>query len=104
MKTNFPRMTGPTLKVLAELLEHSLDDISGADIARTSGLASGTLYPILLRLESAKWVVSRWEEVDPSEMKRPRRRLYKLTGLGERSAKAAFREIAPGWGMVAWSS
>jgi PadR family transcriptional regulator PadR len=97
-------MTGPTLKVLAELLRQPMKDVSGADVARSTGLASGTLYPILIRLESAKWVTSCWEEVEPSEVKRPRRRLYRLTGEGQRNARAAFVEIAPTWGGLAWNS
>ena len=40
--------------------------LSGAEVHQQSGIASGTLYPILLRLESAGWFVSRWESVDPS--------------------------------------
>jgi PadR family transcriptional regulator, regulatory protein PadR len=96
-------MTGPTLKVLGEFLRAPMKDVSGADVARSTGLASGTLYPILMRLESAKWVTSRWEEVEPSDVKRPRRRLYRLTGLGERNAQAAFFEIAPRWGSPAWN-
>lgn len=101
---NSPRMTGPTLKVLREFLSSPDNPLSGADIARTSGLASGTLYPILLRLETAKWLTSRWEDVEPSEAKRPRRRLYQLTGLGMRSATSAFMDIAPDWGSLVWQS
>jgi len=36
------------------------DELSGSDVQKRSSLASGTLYPILLRLESAGWFVSRW--------------------------------------------
>ena len=41
-------------------------------------MGSGTLYPLLARLEAAGWFTSEWEDVDPSEVGRPRRRLYKL--------------------------
>jgi DNA-binding PadR family transcriptional regulator len=88
-------MTGPTLKVLGELLSRPHNRISGAEISRSTGLASGTLYPILFRLEEAGWLQSEWEEVTPSEVKRPRRRLYRLTGLGEASTRASFVEILP---------
>src|SRR5260370_9322866 len=104
MKTESPRITGPTLKVLAEFMRNCNQEIAGAEIARATGLASGTLYPILLRVEAAKWLSSHWEEVDPSEVKRPRRRIYSITGLGQRSARAAFHEIAPEWGALAWNS
>jgi PadR family transcriptional regulator, regulatory protein PadR len=99
-----PRMTGPVLKVLAELLRYPTKEVSGADVAKATNLASGTLYPILMRLESAQWVTSWWENIEPSEVKRPRRRLYRLTGGGERKARARFAEIAPAWGVPAWNS
>lgn len=47
--------------------------------------AHGTLYKALDRLEKAGLVQSRWEDPDAAASEgRPRRRLYQLTGLGER--------------------
>lgn len=89
-----PRITTQTLKVLAALMSDRQQEISGAEIARSTKLASGTLYPILLRLEEAGWLKSRWEVEDPHELGRPRRRLYEVTGLGTNKARSAFREIA----------
>jgi PadR family transcriptional regulator, regulatory protein PadR len=96
------RITGPVLKVLGELLSNPLEEISGAQIAVKTKLASGTLYPILTRLERAKWVVSEWENVNPSEIGRPRRRLYRLTGFGAQKAKSEFRSISISGGVLAW--
>ena len=76
------RMSLQTLKVLEACLADPTDELSGADIHRRSGIASGTLYPILLRLEAAGWFVSRWEAIDPASAGRPRRRLYRLTRSG----------------------
>jgi len=103
MQDDDPRITGPTLKVLSTLLASPRDELSGADIGRTARLPSGTLYPILLRLESAGWLESRWETDDPTALGRPRRRLYRVTGIGARKAKAAFKELAPGFGRIAWA-
>jgi PadR family transcriptional regulator PadR len=75
-------MSLQTLRVLEAFLENPSDEWSGADVQKRSGLASGTLYPILLRLESAGWFVSRWESIDPVTAGRPRRRLYRLTPNG----------------------
>jgi len=50
----------------------------------STGLSSGTLYPILMRLDEAGWLESRWEKVDPARVGRPRRRLYRITALGRR--------------------
>ena len=49
--------------------------------------AHGTLYKALGRMEAAGLLESRWEEPDLALVEgRPRRRLYRLTGAGERAA------------------
>jgi DNA-binding PadR family transcriptional regulator len=98
-----PRITGPTLKVLAALLASPRDELSGADVARATRLASGTLYPILLRLEGARWLESRWETADPKLLGRPRRRFYRVTGIGAKMARAAFEELEPTFGRLSWA-
>lgn len=74
-------------------MSRTKDEISGAEIGRLTKLQSGTLYPILLRLEEVGWVESRWETEDPRELGRPRRRFYQITGLGMKKAKAELKEI-----------
>ncbi len=81
-----PRMSLQSLKVLRAFIADPMRQLSGADIAKMTRLASGTLYPILFRLETAGWLKSAWEKVDPSEVGRPRRRLYTLTGVGQTNA------------------
>lgn len=54
----------------------------GFDIMDASGLADGTVYPALRRLEAAGYLSSEWEE-EASAEKRPRRRYYALTQEGE---------------------
>jgi PadR family transcriptional regulator PadR len=71
------RLSQQSLTVLRLLLDRPLEESSGAEIARATGLGSGTLYPILARLEGAAWLTSRWENVKPRGGT-PRRRLYKL--------------------------
>ena len=90
------RMSFQTMKVLESFLESPADVLSGADVHRRSGLASGTLYPILLRLEAAGWFVSQWESVDPVAAGRPRRRLYRLTPSGLARASEVFASFARG--------
>lgn len=99
-----PRLTAQTLKVLAILMSRTQDEISGAEIARSTKLSSGTLYPILLRLEQAGWVESRWEDGDPRELGRPRRRFYQATGVGMKEARSAFREVVLSLKEFAWLS
>lgn len=90
------RMSLQTLKVLEAFLECPTDALSGSDVHQRCGLASGTLYPILLRLEGAGWFVSRWESIDPSSAGRPRRRLYRLTPTGLRRAGEVFASFNRG--------
>jgi PadR family transcriptional regulator, regulatory protein PadR len=90
------RLSLQTLRVLEAFLENPADSLSGSDVQKRGGLASGTLYPILLRLESAGWFVSRWETVDPSAVGRPRRRLYRLTPGGLSRASAVFASLGRG--------
>jgi DNA-binding PadR family transcriptional regulator len=90
------RMSLQTLRVLEAFLENPTEELSGADVQKRGHLASGTLYPILLRLESAGWFVSRWERVDPVHVGRPRRRLYRLTSSGLRRASEVFATFSRG--------
>jgi PadR family transcriptional regulator PadR len=71
---------------------------------KATKLQSGTLYPILIRLEDAGWLESRWEETSASELGRPRRRLYLLTGLGTRAATDELRKMAATIGGLAWGT
>jgi PadR family transcriptional regulator PadR len=75
---------------LEAFLENPSEELSGADVLQRCQLASGTLYPILFRLESAGWFVSRWESIDPASAGRPRRRFYRLTPTGLKRASEVF--------------
>jgi PadR family transcriptional regulator PadR len=86
-----PRMTTPVLKVVAALLEDAADERYGLQLMQDTRLPSGTLYPILVRLERAGWVTSRWEQADPVAEGRPNRRYYRLTTEGTVQAR---REVA----------
>lgn len=103
MVTSELRITAQVLKVLGALMS-ATDQISGAEIARSTELASGTLYPILIRLEHARWIESRWEDGDPHVLGRPRRRLYRVTALGARNARATFKEIKTAIGRPLWGT
>lgn len=64
------------------LLAKTIGD--GSDAKRLT--AYGTLYKALDRLERAGYLESRWEAPDyAAEAARPRRRFYRITGIGERA-------------------
>lgn len=84
-----PRMTLPTQLVLRALLDEPTQAKYGLEIGRAADLPSGTIHPILARLEGLGWVESHWEDSDPHEQGRPRRRYYRLTTDGAESARIA---------------
>jgi PadR family transcriptional regulator, regulatory protein PadR len=98
------RLSQAGLKVLKVFVERPTDELSGADIAKCTGTASGTLYPMLARWEGVGWLSSRWEEIDPSEAARPKRRLYRLTGYGQRQAQEALLGLQLETGAPAWAT
>jgi PadR family transcriptional regulator, regulatory protein PadR len=88
---NSPRrrraISGPTAAVLRALAEGAS---YGFDVMDATGLASGTVYPILSRSERDGWVETRWE--DPEEHRRegrPARKYYRLTPDGRAALGAA---------------
>jgi PadR family transcriptional regulator PadR len=84
-----PRMTLPTQLVLQTFLEDPKQELYGLEIGTAAGLPSGTVHPILARLEGLGWVESRWEGIEPRLQGRPSRRYYKLTASGEQDARDA---------------
>lgn len=82
-----------TLAVLAALTGQPSSWRHGYDLARETGLKSGTLYPILIRLADRGVVEATWEAEQPAG--RPRRHLYRLTSDGLATATAAVAAAAP---------
>ncbi|MCA1586022.1 MAG: PadR family transcriptional regulator [Acidobacteria bacterium] len=81
------RLTYPTALVLQALL-HGRHH--GFDIMDATGLASGTVYPILRRLDAEGLVRSKWEPHGTARLEqRPPRRYYELTGGGAALAREA---------------
>ncbi|MFC5583180.1 PadR family transcriptional regulator [Rhodanobacter terrae] len=90
-----------TRKLLAALLSQRAQWLHGYDLSEQTGLPSGTLYPILMRLSDRGLVESRWE---PSPHQgRPPRKLYRLNAEGAayaiahaRPESAKWRPLSPG--------
>jgi PadR family transcriptional regulator PadR len=81
-----------TLSVLTALCEESSEWRHGYALARQTGLKSGTLYPILIRLADRGLVEACWQ--DEPQPGRPRRHLYRLTAAGLASATGALASAA----------
>lgn len=92
--TRVPRMTLQTQLVLRAMLAKPTVERYGLQLCAETGLPSGTIYPIVARLEQLGWVESSWEE--PSEHiaeGRPRRRYYRLTEEGAEQARDALARV-----------
>ena len=97
-----PRMTIPTQLVLRALLADPSKEQYGVEIGAAAGLPSGTVHPILARLEGVGWLTSRWEEIDPRAEGRPARRYYRLTSDGMELARSALARAYSGTVRPAW--
>ena len=93
-------MSLQTQAVLAALLKDTTSPHYGLELAKAAGLPSGTIYPMLARLEHEGWVESERENIDASAAGRRPRRYYRLTGLGIRVAEteitSTVRLLRPG--------
>lgn len=86
------RMTLQTQLVLRTLLESPAQARYGLELSQAAGLPTGTIHPILARLENAGWLESFWEdrgEIERTDPPRPRRRYYRFTPGGAESARLA---------------
>src|SRR5436305_4318798 len=88
-----PRMTLPTQLVLRAMLAEPTREMYGLQICAAAELPSGTIHPILARLEGVGWLESRWEDIDPIKEGRPRRRYYRLTDQGAERARTALSRV-----------
>jgi len=93
------RLTFQTLQVLRALLNDPAGEHYGLEISKEAGLPTGSIYPILTRMEVSGLVTSAWEDIDETVAKRRRRRYYRLTSDGLEFARdevgKAARSLAP---------
>ena len=72
--------------VLAVLLEAGGEWSHGYELTRAADVKSGTLYPLLIRLEGQGYLEAEWQP--PSQGGRPPRHAYRLTASGVQLARA----------------
>jgi DNA-binding PadR family transcriptional regulator len=85
-------MSPETLLVLEKFVARPTDWRYGYDLSRETGLKSGTLYPILMRLEKCTWLEASWVT---TEVGAPPRHTYRLTPNGLELARAQLAEACP---------
>ena len=79
-------VSAQTRRVLAVLAAQPQTWRYGYDLSKETGLASGTLYPLLIRLSDQGLLESEWRASDRPG--RPQRHAYRLTASGRALAAA----------------
>jgi DNA-binding PadR family transcriptional regulator len=87
------------LRLFEALVTSGAEWRHGYDISRETGLKSGTLYPLLMRLEAQQLLETRWGE----SLRRglPPRHLYRLTDIGVAEATKLLSEVSRASNSVA---
>ena len=83
-------LSSPARALLAALLDARGRWSYGYELASLTGIKSGTLYPLLIRLEAQGYLQAEWQQ--PVASGRPPRHAYRLTAAGQQIARA---EAAP---------
>jgi DNA-binding PadR family transcriptional regulator len=78
-------LSGHARRVLAWLAEGADGWCHGYELCRRAGIRSGTLYPLLIRLEAQGHLEAEWQA--PAEPGRPPRHAYRLTETGRALAR-----------------
>ncbi len=95
------RLSGKPLEILLFLSCHQQDRLAGYALSKKLGISSGTLYPLLIKLEQAGLLDSQWEGGTPQDLGRPRRRYYKINGKGVSALNEKMQSIHPQFEPVA---
>lgn len=92
-------LTLKTARVIRVFLDDPARPRYGLELMKATNMASGTLYPILARLEGAGWLAAEKEGVDPHVAGRPARMHYTITADAEPVARARLAAITAelGW-------
>jgi PadR family transcriptional regulator, regulatory protein PadR len=88
------KLTGSLERVLRVLVADPTALHYGYDLMKAARLPSGTLYPMLARLQQDGLVDSQWEEQRPDAGGRPPRKYYRLTAEGARVARLELAHAA----------
>jgi PadR family transcriptional regulator, regulatory protein PadR len=89
------KLTRPLERVLRVLIADPAAPHYGYDLMRAARLPSGTLYPMLARLQQQGLVESEWEPQRHDAGGRPPRKYYRLTAEGARVTRLELAKVRP---------
>jgi PadR family transcriptional regulator, regulatory protein PadR len=93
-------LSSPARALLAALLASGGRWSYGYELASLTGIKSGTLYPLLIRLEAQGHLEAEWQQ--PVASGRPPRHAYRLTAAGRRLARAEAAAPDRAGSLPAW--
>lgn len=79
-------VSSQTRTLIAALALRPADWRHGYELSKVTGLKSGTLYPLLIRLADQGFLETDWQASD--QPNRPQRHIYRLTTTGLALAKS----------------
>jgi PadR family transcriptional regulator, regulatory protein PadR len=92
---NISKPTILELKFLSIFVNNTHKKFTASDLAEMLNISYGSVIPLLMRFEKADWLEVEWEDIDPKEAGRPKRKFYGLSTMGSTKAPALLRsEIA----------
>lgn len=86
-----PNISKQTVLLLQVLLDRHGEWLHGYELSQITGLKSGTLYPLLIRLEEQGLLASKWQETERPGG--PPRHVYRLTASGSALARERRSEM-----------
>ena len=86
-----PRMSSQTVRLLEAFVSDPESWRYGYDLSRETGLMSGTLYPLLIRLTKHRLLESQWVTTQQGT---PPRHVYRLTAKGVKFAAEKLKEAS----------
>jgi PadR family transcriptional regulator PadR len=87
-------LTPKMAAVIKVFLEDPEQPRYGFELMRRTGQPSGTLYPILAKLEQAGWLIGGKEDIDPHAEGRPPRRNYRIVGTAIAAARTQLAALS----------
>ena len=90
------RVSSAFLSIAWFFLERPQEKLCGSDVMKELKLPSGTVYPILARMNKHGWLTRELEEVDPKVVNRPQRHYYIVTQAGLTEGRRLITTKLPG--------
>jgi PadR family transcriptional regulator, regulatory protein PadR len=87
-------ITPKMARVIKIFLEDPEQPRYGFELMKLTGMSSGYLYPLLVKLQTAGWLAGGKEDIDPRAAGRPARMHYTITGAAAAAARVQLAALS----------